>query len=71
MFRRINAVILLVQDMKKSIDFYTNVLGMEKKQESEDWVEFLKQGTVLALHPIKKRRKVSTSENQSSARIPN
>ena len=71
MFRRINAVILLVQDMKKSVDFYTNVLGMEMKQESEDWVEFLKQGTVLALHPIKKRRKVSTSENQSSARIPN
>lgn len=71
MFRRINAVILLVQDMNKSIDFYTNVLGMEKKQESEDWVEFLKQGTVLALHPIKKRRKVNTSENQSSARIPN
>jgi catechol 2,3-dioxygenase-like lactoylglutathione lyase family enzyme len=68
MFRRINAVILLVRDMKKSIDFYTNVLGMEKKQESEDWVEFLKQGTVLALHPIKKSRKVNTSENQ---RIPN
>ena len=54
--------------LQKSIDFYTNVLGMEKKQESEDWVEFLKQGTVLA---IKKRRKVNTSENQSSARIPN
>jgi lactoylglutathione lyase len=43
--------------MKKSIDFYNNVLGMEKKQESEDWVEFLKQGTVLALHPAKKKTK--------------
>jgi lactoylglutathione lyase len=57
MFQRINAIILLVQDMKKSIDFYNNVLGMEKKQESEDWVEFLKQGTVLALHPAKKKTK--------------
>jgi lactoylglutathione lyase len=57
MFQRINAVILLVRDMKKSIEFYNNVLGMEKKQESEDWVEFLKQGTVLALHPAKKKTK--------------
>ena len=57
MFQRINAIILLVQDMKKSIEFYNNVLGMEKKQESEDWVEFLKQGTVLALHPAKKKTK--------------
>lgn len=54
MFRRISAIILLVKDLNKSIDFYSNVLGMEKKQESEDWVEFMKQGTVLALHPIKK-----------------
>jgi extradiol dioxygenase family protein len=30
---------------------------MEKKQESEDWVEFMKQGTVLALHPIRKKSK--------------
>ncbi len=57
MFQRISAIILLVRDMKKSIEFYTNVLGMEKKQESEDWVEFLKQGTVLALHPAKKKTK--------------
>jgi lactoylglutathione lyase len=66
MFNRIGAVILLVHDMKKSIDFYSNVLGMEKKQESEDWVEFLKQGTVLALHPMKKKKeqnKNRTSKN--------
>jgi lactoylglutathione lyase len=68
MFRRISAVILLVQDMKKSIDFYSNVLGMEKKQESEDWVEFLKQGTVLALHPVKKK-KARSDEHQGSGRI--
>jgi lactoylglutathione lyase len=57
MFRRISAIILLVKDLNKSIDFYNNVLGMEKKQESEDWVEFMKQGTVLALHPIGKNSK--------------
>ena len=57
MFRRISAIILLVKDLNKSIDFYNNVLGMEKKQESEDWAEFMKQGTVLALHPIGKKSK--------------
>ena len=59
MFNKIGAVILLVSDMKKSIKFYDNVLGMELKQRpSKDWVEFSKEGnTVLALHPIKKRTK--------------
>jgi lactoylglutathione lyase len=59
MFNKIGAVILLVSDMKKSIKFYGNVLGMELKQHpSKDWVEFSKEGnTVLALHPIKKKSK--------------
>ncbi|HEY6405400.1 MAG TPA: VOC family protein, partial [Nitrososphaeraceae archaeon] len=62
MFRLISAIILLVKDLDKSIDFYSNVLGMEKKQESEDWVEFMKQGTVLALHPIKKKPKTEVRQ---------
>ena len=57
MFNRIGAVILLVSNMKESMDFYKDVLGMELKQQAEDWVEFSKQGTVLALHPVKKRVK--------------
>ena len=59
MFNKIGAVILLVSDMKKSIKFYGNVLGMElKRHPSRDWVEFAKEGnTVLALHPIKKTSK--------------
>ncbi len=65
MFNRISAIILLVQDMDKSIAFYSNVLGMEKKEESKDWVEFLKQGTVLALHPVKKKR----GERQRAGKI--
>ena len=57
MFDRIGAVILLVSNMKKSIEFYNDALRMELKQQTEDWVEFSKQGTVLALHPVKKRVK--------------
>ena len=32
MFNRIGAVILLVSDTKKSMEFYKDVLGMELKQ---------------------------------------
>lgn len=56
MFNRIGAVILLVSDMKKSTRFYRDVLGMELKEQSKDWTEFSKRGTVLALHPSKKKR---------------
>lgn len=61
MFNKIGAAILLVSDLKKSIYFYQNILGLELKQDSEDWVEFIKQGsTVLALHPLKRTRKANT-----------
>jgi catechol 2,3-dioxygenase-like lactoylglutathione lyase family enzyme len=53
MFSRIGAVILLVSDMKRSIKFYSEVLNMELKAKSKDWVEFSERGTVLALHPAK------------------
>jgi lactoylglutathione lyase len=57
MFNRIGAVILLVSDMKKSLMFYRDTLGMELKKQSDDWIEFIKHGTtVLALHPTKKRK---------------
>jgi lactoylglutathione lyase len=56
MFNRIGTVILLVSDMKKSMEFYKDVLGMELKQQAEDWIEFFKQGTVLALHPTNKKK---------------
>lgn len=56
MFNRIGAVILLVTDMKRSIKFYRDTLGMELKEQSKDWTEFSKGGTVLALHPSRKKR---------------
>ena len=63
MFNRIGAVILLVSDMKESMKFYKDVLGMEVKQQTEDWVEFSKQGTVLALHPTKEKKKLTKNIN--------
>jgi catechol 2,3-dioxygenase-like lactoylglutathione lyase family enzyme len=56
MFSRIGAVILLVSDLKKSVKFYRDVLGMEMKEKSKDWVEFSTRGTVIALHPSRRKR---------------
>src|SRR5690348_8208570 len=65
MFSRIGAVILLVSDMKDSINFYRDVLGMELKEKSKGWTEFSKGGTVLALHPVKKRKKRNIKRNKA------
>jgi len=55
LFRKIGAVILLVSNMEHSIDFYKNTLGLPLKNSSHDWAEFFKDGTTLALHPMKKK----------------
>src|SRR5881396_2924151 len=56
MFHKIGAVILLVSDMKRSIKFYRDTLGMKLKERSKDWTEFSEGGTVLALHPVSKKK---------------
>jgi extradiol dioxygenase family protein len=43
------------------VKFYKDVLGIEVKQQTEDWVEFSKQGTVLALHPTNQKKKLTTN----------
>ena len=63
MFNKIGAIILLVADLNRSIEFYRDVLGMHLKQESEDWVEFSKgSSTVLALHPVRKSSRKKTQK---------
>lgn len=56
MFHKIGAVILLVSDMKSSVKFYRDILGMKLKEQSKDWTEFSEGGTVLALHPTSKKK---------------
>ena len=56
MFHKIGAVILLVSDMKRSIKFDRDTLGMKLKERSKDWTEFSEGGTVLALHPASKKK---------------
>ena len=57
MFGRIGSVILLVDDLVRSAQFYKDTIGLKLKVKTTDWVEFFEKGTTLALHPRKRRRK--------------
>lgn len=46
-------VIVYVQDTKKSVPFYRDILGMTVKSEEEGWVELETGNTTLALHGMK------------------
>ena len=42
--------VVFVSDMKRSIEFYRDVLGLPLRFESAEWTEFDTPGTTLALH---------------------
>lgn len=47
---RVNYAIVLVSDMKQSVSFYRDVLGLPLRFESPGWTEFATGGATLALH---------------------
>ncbi len=47
---RVNYAIVFVSDMKRSVTFYRDVLGLPLKFESAGWTEFATEGATLALH---------------------
>lgn len=57
MFGRIGSVILLVDDLERSAQFYKDTIGLKLKVKNTDWIEFFEKGTTLALHPRRRRRK--------------
>ncbi len=48
--KRLNYAIVFVSDMKRSVAFYRDVLGLPLKFESPHWTEFANQGSAIALH---------------------
>jgi lactoylglutathione lyase len=50
MFKQIDYTMVIVSDMKRSIEFYRDTLGLPLKFESPDWTEFATGATTLALH---------------------
>jgi lactoylglutathione lyase len=50
MFQRIDYLMVVVSDMRRSVEFYRDRLGLPLKFESPDWTEFQTGTTTLALH---------------------
>ena len=47
---QVTYVIVFVSDMKQSVSFYRDVVGLPLKFESPVWTEFATEGATLALH---------------------
>lgn len=47
---RLDLQIVFVSDMKRSVAFYRDVLGLPLKFETPQWTEFATAGATLALH---------------------
>lgn len=50
MFQKVDYIMIIVSDMKRSIEFYRAKLGLQLKFESPEWTEFITGATTLALH---------------------
>lgn len=50
MFKQLDYTMIVVSDMKRSVEFYRDKLGIPLKFESPEWTEFLTGSTTLALH---------------------
>lgn len=49
--KKLDYAIVFVSEMKRSVEFYRDTLGLPLKFESPGWSEFSTGGTTLALHP--------------------
>jgi catechol 2,3-dioxygenase-like lactoylglutathione lyase family enzyme len=47
---RVNYAIVFVSDMRRSISFYRDTIGLALRFESSHWTEFDTEGATLALH---------------------
>jgi len=47
---RLSYAIIFVSDMRRSIAFYRDVVGLPLKFESSHWTEFATDGATIALH---------------------
>jgi len=61
---RVNYAIVFVADMKRSVAFYRDVLGLPLRFESPGWSEFATEGATLALH------QANTAVEPASANAP-
>jgi lactoylglutathione lyase len=65
--QRLNYVIVFVSDMKRSVAFYRDVLGLSVKFETPYWTELANEGTTIALHPADSVNPEAASEGHAPA----
>ena len=66
MFQRVDYVMVTVSDMRKSVEFYKDRLGIPLKFESPEWTEFATGNTVLALHGGGEIRQTAPSDGKTA-----
>jgi len=52
--KKVGNVILAVNDLNKSVEFYNKILGMPIKRKRDNWVDLGQSGALLSLHPASK-----------------
>ena len=63
--KKVGNVILAVNDLNKSLEFYNKILGMPIKRQRDNWIDLGQSGALLSLHPA------STSSPHSGTSIDN
>jgi lactoylglutathione lyase len=64
MFRRLDVVVLFVKDLKRSIDFYVNELGLPLRYSDDNTAELFNDPTRIVL----KRKNSNSSSNNSNVK---
>jgi lactoylglutathione lyase len=64
---RVSYAIVFVSDMKRSVSFYRDVLGLPLRFESPGWSEFATAGATLALHLSARSRAADSDPQQPAA----
>ena len=64
---RVNYAMVFVSDMKGSVSFYRDAVGLPLRFESPHWTEFATDGATLALHDAGGASPQSTAPHQASA----
>ena len=69
MLNKIEGITLLVSDIKRSLEFYRDVLNLRVSKESEDKIEFSKKDSTNTKLIIELDKTGSTQNNKSSVII--
>lgn len=64
---RVSYAMVFVSDMKRSVAFYRDVIGLPLKFESPGWTEFATEGATLALHASEAPRVAASAPRAVSA----